>query len=80
MTVYAEGVRGRCLVTLGRYDEAEVLLTTSLDAMETQRGIADCYVVEVLNQLIHLYEIWGKTEKEAKYKARLSASHRSVGP
>jgi hypothetical protein len=64
---------GRCLTVLGRYDEAESLL---LSAYQTLQSHARAYVNlpdlhrQVLDGAVALYEAWGKREQAAEWRRK----------
>lgn len=66
----AQGVLGACLTRLGRYDEAEPLMLGSYEQLQSQRGDADPYTRDALNNLIRFYERWGKPDRAAHFRAR----------
>jgi serine/threonine protein kinase len=62
---------GRCLVGLSRFEEAEVLLIESYEALEAELGRANATTQQAISRLIDLYETWRKPEKAAEYRSRL---------
>ena len=67
----AQAVLGGCLTGLGRYAEAEALFLEVYPALRSQRGNDSPDTLEVLSRLINLYEIWGRGDQAARYRALL---------
>ena len=65
---------GRCLTDLKQYDEAEVQLLAAHQGELAMRGERHKNTQEVLANLVHLYESWGKPDKVAEWRARLAAT------
>ena len=65
---------GECLTHLKSYKEAEPLLLDSYHQLNEKRSGNDKYTIKALNRIIKLYEVWGKPEKVAEYKALLPDS------
>jgi tetratricopeptide (TPR) repeat protein/tRNA A-37 threonylcarbamoyl transferase component Bud32 len=70
---------GGCLVQLGQYEEAEMLLLEALRLIQKARSILPLYEPECLNHLISLYERWGKSDQAKPYRARLRELESSAG-
>lgn len=60
---------GMCLVSLQRYEEAESHLLKSYLGWKKAWGAERLETRSALNNLIRLYELWGKVEKAAEYRA-----------
>jgi serine/threonine-protein kinase len=56
------------LTTLGRYEEAESTLLEGYDALRQQRGAQDSRVRAVWEQLVRLYDAWGKPARASAYR------------
>jgi len=77
LTANAESVLGDCLAALRRYNEAEPLLVKSYSILKAKRGEEDKSTQQALNRIINLYQAWGKPDKAAPYRARLSEPSKS---
>ena len=62
---------GRCLTGLGRYEEAERLLTASTRVLREARGERYATTQAAVNALVGLYEAWGKPGEAAQYRRSL---------
>jgi len=62
---------GRCLTGLGRFEEAERLLTESARVLQSARGDRYATTQAAVNGLVGLYEAWGKPGEAARYRASL---------
>jgi len=58
-------------VEQARYGEAEPLLLQEFQRRENQFGPEHPYTIDMLNQLVSLYEAWGKPEKAAQWRKKL---------
>ena len=67
----AQSVLGECLVSLERFDEAERMLTRSLEFFQ-QLGRVEA-IEETLARLVGLYEASGRPAEAADYRSRLAA-------
>jgi serine/threonine protein kinase/tetratricopeptide (TPR) repeat protein len=67
----AESTLGSCLVDLHEYAEAETLLIDSYHNLKSNRGKQNKTTIRTLNEIVKLYEEWGKTEKAIQYRAAL---------
>jgi len=56
----------------GRYIEAEPLLVEACQRRENQFGPEHDYTIDMLNQLVRLYEAWGKPEEAEEWRTKLS--------
>jgi serine/threonine-protein kinase len=65
----SESALGGCLVTLGRFAEAESLLIQGYQTLEASRGHEDHLTQTAIQHLIKLYRAWGKPEQAARYEA-----------
>ena len=54
-----------------RYDEAEALFTKAVEARRRKLGDEHPDTLESINNLIELYEAWGKPEKAEEWRAKL---------
>ncbi len=59
---------GMCLVELGRYEEAELLL---LEAYPRLEPLPDLDTKDTIRYLVKLYDACGKPEKAAEYRELL---------
>ena len=72
---------GRTLFKLSRYDEAEAQLLQSHTALAAGSGPRHAHTLSVVKYLVDLYDTWGKPEKAAQWRARLTASdHARAAP
>jgi len=62
---------GRCLTGLGRFEEAERLLTASARVLQAARGERYATTQAAVNGLVGLYEGWGKPGEAARYRSAL---------
>jgi serine/threonine-protein kinase len=69
----AESLLGACLTDLGRYAEAEPLLTKGYAVLVKDKEDGAKRAPDALKRLINLYTAWGKPEKAAEYQAKLPA-------
>jgi eukaryotic-like serine/threonine-protein kinase len=63
----ARGVEGAALAGLGRYQEAEPLLTESYKNLQTDKGAA-MYLGDARQRLFTMYTAWNKPESAAIYR------------
>lgn len=68
---YLKGMLGECLITQGRYNEAEPLLTESYTALNSRLGQSNSLTMEAKRRLLILYEAWHKPEQATQYRAML---------
>ncbi len=54
-----------------RYDRADRLLVEAVEGRRLKLGDIHPHTQESLNNLIELYEAWGKAEKAEEYRAKL---------
>ncbi|MBI5282073.1 MAG: serine/threonine protein kinase [Candidatus Solibacter usitatus] len=64
----AESALGGCLTALRRFQEAEPLLVPSYEALLASRGAQDIRTRLALERLRRLYQLWGKPDKESRYR------------
>ncbi len=64
-----EVVLGAALGGQERYDEAETLLVESLEVTRGKAGDRSPLTRWAIENLVELYEAWGKGEKAAEYRA-----------
>ncbi|MCH7701593.1 MAG: serine/threonine protein kinase [Planctomycetes bacterium] len=62
---------GTCLVALGRYGEAEKEMLGGLRAIVDAWGARHPSARSALQDVVHLYELWGKAEEASRYRDRL---------
>jgi len=55
----------------GDYDKAEQLLLEALEGRRLKLGDTHTHTLKSLNNLIELYEAWGKPEKANEWRAKL---------
>ena len=60
--------RGACLTALGRYEEAEPLLTEGYPIIAEQRGKQHRITRAVLQEVIQLYEKWDRPDEAARWR------------
>jgi hypothetical protein len=72
-TAEAEGQWGACLAALGRFDEAETELLSSHAVLAKRRGPAHAATAESVEQIIHLYDAWGRPAEALQWRARRDA-------
>ena len=63
---------GDCLAELARYQQAEALLLESYQILYDTQGADHRLTQHVLNQVIGLYEAWGKPEQVNQYRSLLT--------
>lgn len=71
MTAAVESTRGECLAQLGRYAEAEALLTAAHAVLDRERGAGDDLTRGAVGRLVELYERWGRPEDGRLWRERL---------
>jgi hypothetical protein len=64
-------IEGGVLSALGRYEDAEPLLTQSYELLSTAPGARPMYVSASLERVIGLYEAWGKNSEAQIYREYL---------
>jgi len=57
-----------------RYEEAEKYLLNALNGRRLKLGDTHPHTIESWNNLIDLYEAWGKPEQAEQWKVKLSES------
>ncbi len=67
-TVEARRMLGRCLARLGRFEEAEPLLTYDLPGPHTDPNASPLDIQRVLHYVVDLYDAWGKPELASRYR------------
>jgi tetratricopeptide (TPR) repeat protein len=65
----ARGALGECLILQRRYPEAETLLLESHDLFRKRMGPSDPRTQSAAARLVNLYELWGKPDGAARYRA-----------
>jgi len=69
-----QAMLGAALVELDRYEEGEVELLEAFEKLEKAGGENDIWTRTVAQNLIDLYEAWGKPAKAVKYRDFLKGS------
>jgi hypothetical protein len=69
-TATAESRLGGCLTAQGQFAEAEKLLVTSYQSLQDARGTPPQRRAEAADRIVNLYEMWGKPEKAAEWRAK----------
>ena len=67
---------GHCLIGLGRYAEAEVILLPNYEWWRRERGANNRYALRAAQYLADLYDAWGKPQIAAEWRAKLAASEK----
>ena len=62
---------GNCLGRMGRYDEAETELLATLAAFRESPDAGVERTTQTIEELVRLYQSWGKREKAAEWRAKL---------
>jgi eukaryotic-like serine/threonine-protein kinase len=62
---------GRCLTLLGRFDEAETLLTEGYEMLHAELGLENTTTRRVRQWIVELYEEWGRTELAQVYREEI---------
>jgi tetratricopeptide (TPR) repeat protein/predicted Ser/Thr protein kinase len=62
---------GNCLISLRRYDEAEPYLTTAYENIAQHPGAQHRQLAEAVENVVQLYDDWGKPEQAEAYRALL---------
>ena len=70
-TIITGGRLGDCLLTEKRFEEAEPLLVTLLQALRGTKGAPKARVQSAGAQVVKLYDAWGKPEKAAEWREKL---------
>jgi eukaryotic-like serine/threonine-protein kinase len=65
---------GECLKALKRYAEAEPLLLDSYEALARAKGAYQMHIPRSRQQLVQLYEAWGKLEEANRWRGKQSES------
>jgi hypothetical protein len=58
-------------IVQARYKDAEPLLLEAFHAREAKLGAEHPHSVESLNELVNLYESWGKRDEAAEWRGKL---------
>jgi serine/threonine protein kinase/Tfp pilus assembly protein PilF len=69
-----ETVLGRCLIEAHRYEEAQALLADAYEALRSGSGAQTGDLRKVLEGLLRLADVRGKTEDAARYRSLLLAA------
>ena len=72
----AESVLGECLVLSRRYMEAEPLALGSYLIIEAKTGERSPLTRKALQRIVALYDAWGKPDKAAEYRVKLTKEKR----
>ena len=70
---------GRCLTTLGRYDEAEVQLLKSHEVLKARMDEDPGHAISAIEALIDLYESSGRPDTATKYRSMPRPTNKSQG-
>jgi serine/threonine-protein kinase len=74
LTIYPQRVLGTCLVRVGRYAEAESLLVDAHKKLMQGFGPEHQYTQGSTQDLVQLYQLWGKPEKAREYQVSAKGS------
>jgi serine/threonine protein kinase/tetratricopeptide (TPR) repeat protein len=66
----AQSALGRCLAKQGRFREAEPLLVEAFERLSADRGPKHERTRDALQNVVEMYDAWGKPDAAAKYRAR----------
>ncbi len=69
-----ESIRGGCLTSLGRYEDAEPLLLESFPYIATAPTLRQVRLHEALQRIVSLYEAWDKPERAQTYRAMMPST------
>jgi serine/threonine protein kinase len=72
----AESRLGGCLSTLGQFADAEKLLLSSYQTLQGAQGTPPQRRAEATDRIVRLYEIWGKPDKAAAWRAKRPAQRK----
>ena len=61
-----------------RFGEAEPLLLQAFQRRENQFGPEHNYTIDMLDQLVSLYEAWNKPEKAQEWRAKLPQTEATI--
>ena len=67
-----------CLTELGHYSEAGSRLEAAYDELSGQFGDDDHRTRRLIGALTSLYDVWGKPEKAAEWRAKLPTEQEAV--
>lgn len=73
MVAETRGNYGACLAKLGRYPKAEEHLLASHGGLKTALGNAHQRTQKAVENLVALYEAWGKPDQASRYRALLAS-------
>lgn len=62
---------GRCLIKIGRYDDAQNKLLSVYNSLDASVGQNSTRIIKAIHQLISLYKAWEKPDKAAEYRTLL---------
>jgi tetratricopeptide (TPR) repeat protein len=74
LIAYAVSTEGSVLAAMGRYVEAEPLLKSSYDALAADPGAGRAYVRLAREELVSLYERWGRPQLALELRSRDGAA------
>ena len=74
MTLVFSGSHGHCLSRLGRFAEAEPLVTESCEKLAIALGTRHDHTLLAIRRCILLYETWNKPDAVAHWQARLAGA------
>src|SRR5262249_49910825 len=69
-TASVRSLLGGCLMAQHRYAEAEPVLLAACQALQSPPASPRHHTQRIFDQLIHLYELWGKKEKADEWRTR----------
>jgi serine/threonine protein kinase len=69
-TATAESRLGGCLTALGQFAEAENLLLSSYQTLQSASGTPPHGRLKAVDRVINLYETWGKPEKASAWQSK----------
>jgi thioredoxin-like negative regulator of GroEL len=71
---------GVCLTKLERYEEAQEHLLAGYEGLKAARGEEHKQTRKTLQRLVELYDVWGKPEQAAQWRAKLPATPPATQP
>lgn len=69
-----ESILGSCLTALGMYDDAEPLVLSAYETLDTCRSAPPTQTTTGLDRVVQLYEAWGKPDQAAQWRNRRKAN------
>ena len=71
LTLQTQGALGETLIELGRFDEAETMLSQALVALRAQAKPDPPRIRAAIERIVRLYSVSGKSAEAARYQAML---------